>query len=277
MEDIVGGLINWFINFMMTLSGATPEMLKIDTSNDQISAVITPVWGMLASFAFALTLAYFAIDLNKKMVFEGTDVNLKTFGFPFIKLAVAFVVIDNGLLIFDKLTEITNAFLDTVAAEAGDGYPTDVGNEIAKALGFWGLIIVVLPLLIGLIVGLVCKLVWVYKGFTFKCEYIARYMFAPIALADIYSGANTAAIRYIKGTLAFGLYGICLVVLPQMVNAVAIGELTSTLDTLIKDGVNSLGDVLTVISNMLIVVVAPIAAIGVVGAAKQITKEALGV
>lgn len=277
MEKVVAGLIDFFVGFMLQISGPEASMLMIDVNSSNVGEVVKVIWNLLAPFAMSLTVAYFAIDLNKKMVFEGTDVNIKTFGFPFIKLMAATVVIHHGLDIFDALVSLNNSLI-TAAGEGAKGtaFDNSIGDDMAKALGFWGLIIIVLPLLIALIVGLICKLVWVYKGFTFKVEFIARYMFAPIALADIYSGANAAAIRYIKGTIAFALYGVSLIVLPKLVNVIAFDQISSTINTLLDNGVDGIGGVLHVVSDMLIVCVAPIAGIGIVGAAKSITREALG-
>lgn len=280
MEDVVAGIINWFIGFMININGVSAAQLEIKMDGTMAGTMITGIWNFLAPFAVTLTVVYFGIDLNKRMVFEGTDVTLKTFGFPFIRLAAALVVIDHGLDIFKALTDITNGLVsgvESVVQEADYSSLLDgeLGKRVAQVLGFWGLIAFLLPMLISIIVGLICNLLWWYKAFTFKCEFVGRYMLGPIALADVYSGANAAAIRYLKGMLAFGLYGVCLVILPKVVMAVALTDITDAFTKLatVSEGIGGAFDAM---GTLLMVVVAPIAAVGIVGAAKSFTREAVG-
>ncbi len=283
MEDVVGGLIDWFISWMISINGVSADKLTISATGSAMT-IAENVWNFLAPFAITLTVVYFGIDINKRMVFEGTDVTFKTFAFPFIRLAAALVVVDNGMEIFKALTDVVNGLVEAAegAFSLDDIWATlqsnELGKNLAQILGFWGLIALLLPLLIAIIVGLICNLIWVYKGFTFKCEFFGRYMLGPIALADVYSGANAAAIRYVKGMIAFALYGVCLVILPKMVMAVAVDEIIAAINKLTTAGGigEGIGGAFDAMGAILMVVIAPIAGIGVVGAAKSFTREAVG-
>lgn len=279
MEGILAGVIDWFIQFCININGPAITLLQFKDGSPVLAAINT-FWDLLSPFAMTLTIAYFGIDVNKKLVFEGTDVNIKTFGFPFIKLAAALVVIGHGKDIFKAVTDIFNGLLDLSGkfslADGDFKNLGDLGANIASLVGFWGLIVMLLPLLIGVIVALVCNLVWIYKAFTFKAEFCARYLFAPIAFADVYSGNNSAAIRYIKGTIAFALYGMAMIILPKAVMAIAVDEINSAFANLTSLG-EGMNGVLDALSGLFMVMIAPIASIGIVGAAKSITKEAMGV
>lgn len=108
----------------------------------------------------------------------------------------------------------------------------------------------------------------------YKLELLFRLSVLPIAVADIYGGRHSNAIRYIKGFLALGLYGVALVALPRIALTLATAMTTEQLAALTGAGGDP--DIVAGLSCLLMYLVAPFAAIAASNVAKQASKEALG-
>lgn len=284
MDDILAGFFNWVIDMMFSLTGATAEQLQI---TDATIASISDVWDYFIMMGIGLTVVFFILDLNKRWGFEGQSLTLKTMMIPMLKLVIAVILMIKAGTIFSFICDFNNIFanaLENMDFAKGIKMPTEngtAGDNIMKVLGFWEKIIMIFPLVIGFAVGIICNLVWAYKALIYKIELIVRVGFAPIALADIYSGLNASAIKYIRGTLALVLYGGCLIILPRVTLAVGAASLQDAMDTIAAmasgtDLSNGISNVFNVILQWFSVIICPIAGIGLTGAAKTLTKEAMG-
>lgn len=279
--DMIGEIIDWVIVQVISLSGITAADLTVDNTTIHL---IDNVWNYFILVGIGLTVIYFIIDLNKKWMFEGQSMSIKTIFIPFAKLVIAVIVMFNANTLFASLCSFNNGFATVVQSWFSvSGIPSiSIGKKLVDSLAFWEKIILLFPIIISFAVALICNLVWVYKALTYKIELIVRTAFAPIALADIYSGLNASALKYIKGTLALIIYGGCLILLPRLTMAIActglIADMTQ-LQTNITNGTLPLDvtvNIFAVVLSYLKIMIAPIAAIGLTGAAKTITKEALG-
>jgi len=125
-------------------------------------------------------------------------------------------------------------------------------------------VIAILPLLICWVITLVLRLVWIYKAIAYKLEVVWRVGITPIALADVYSGQQSHAIRYLKNFLVLGIYAASMIILPRIAN-------TLVLDTTVT--INNLFDAFAMFVEM---IMAPFAALGALSLAKTAAKEALG-
>lgn len=279
--DMIGEIIDWVIIQVISLSGTTAAELEID--NTTISLIHT-VWNYFILVGIGLTVIYFIIDLNKKWMFEGQNMSIKTIFIPFAKLVIAIILMANAGALFGALCTFNNGFATEVegwfaVTPVGS---ISIGKKLVDSLAFWEKIILLFPIIMSLAVALICNLVWAYKALVYKIELVVRTAFAPIALADIYSGLNATAIKYIKGTLALIIYGGCLILIPRLTMTVAVTELTNMMTDLENDIISGAlpldvtTNIFEVILSYLKIMIAPIAAIGLTGAAKTITKEALG-
>lgn len=277
--DFIGNIIDWVIEELLK-TGCDTSYVKLGNI-DNLETIVNTMWGYIQTFAIGLTIIFFLLEINRHWVFEGNDMTIKTLVAPFIKLLAAIAFIGFSGRLFGAICGINDSFVEwadseftsILTADLTSGLEgTSVGDIVNNKVGFLEKVILVLPVLLAYLITIVCNLVFIYKGFLYKVEFIARLMFAPIAMADVYSWQNANAIKYIKGTLALVLYAVCLVVLPKVTMAIAIGDFQNAVDVM-KDG-NC--DVLVIILKLLELCVAPIAAIGITGAAKTLTKEAVG-
>lgn len=282
MDDILGGFFNWVITTIFELTGATASQLNI--SNGTIQS-IHDVWNYFIMAGIGLTIVYFIIDLNRKWMFEGQNMSIKSMAVPFLKLVIAIILMANAAKLFGALCSFNNGFAE--ALERMDFRPgsltidDNLGSDIMKQLGFWEKIIMIFPLIVGFAVGIICNLVWAYKALIYKIELIVRTAFAPVALADIYSGLNASAIKYIKGTIALILYGGCLIILPKVTLAVGAENFNIMMEQMTNVIHNTsfgstMSDIFNVILSWFELIICPIAGIGLCGAAKALTKEAMG-
>lgn len=276
MADFLGGIMDWIIQQVIDLSGTSAEQIKIDQT--QI-ALIDPIWHYFILFGVFLTIVYFIIEINKKWAFEGQMITIKTIFIPFAKLIIAIILMANAANIFGVIAGFNNSFADWsenlsssfTNSESGQG----VGATIMNSLDFWAKVIIMFPIIMAFAVTLICNLVWIYKALLYKVELIVRIAFAPIALADIYSGLSSTAIKYIKGTISLVLYGGCLIMLPKLCIMIGLGDFLISWNTLVAGGIDA-KSIFDIIVNWLKIIIAPIAAIGLSSAAKTILKETVG-
>ena len=279
--DFIGNIIDWIIQFVINCSGATADELKI--SNDQL-ALLAPIWDTTIILGIGLTLIYFLYEVNNVFVFQQGSFTLKSILVPFVKLCIAVALMSQAGNIFGMIAGWNNGFADFCEGISGEGLTLkdgvdSIGKTVCDSLDFWTKIAMLFPLLMSLLVTWLCRLVWVYKAFLYKVELIVRVMFGCVAMSDVYSGQNSNAIRYLKGSLALVIYGGMLILLPKLVIGLAITDFGTFQDELIAATAGG-GDMATgifdVIMAFLKLIIAPVAAIGVTSAAKQVTKEALG-
>lgn len=285
--DVIGNIIDWIIHFVIDVTGCAAKDLNISLTAAEGAAspekMINGVWHLCILVGLSLSIVYFLIEINRRWVFEGNDITLKTFAAPFLKLIFAIGVLSFGAEIFSQLLGWNNVFLEKIESIVSGATPEPVegiGDNFNKLLDFWSKIAMLFPVLMAFLVTILCKLVWIYKAFTYKVELLGRVLFAPIAFADIYAGFSSTTVRYIKGTIALILYGAALIAIPKLCLAVAFADFQSAFENLASMGSGGGGDGIALAFDMLIafltIIVAPIAAIGVTSAAKNIAKEAVG-
>lgn len=293
-------MLQEMLQSLMGAGGAEAKWLIFSTND---AAIMMAMWNGLKIVALAMTLVYFLIEMNRKYALEGGDMTFKSFFAPFLKLVLAIGIISQGAKILGFILELNNAMINA-AGNMDDGWFTlsgtaaDLSNfkDILKkigiedhtqassmdvmvafivdsldAFGVMKLIVLLIPLLLGFIVNLVLKLVWWYKSIMYKLELAFRLGVTPIALADIYSGQSSTAIRYLKGFLALGIYAVALVALAKIATQLAMDEMLKILDDLDASKIFGL-----IGSFFQIAFVCPFAALSCASTVKTIAKEALG-
>ena len=294
MSDLLEKLLKSILTGM-TIS---PETLKFDNTSNIIgtNGVIEQMWGVIASIATTLTILYFVLEINRKMMFERDDFTLKSIGAPLFKLIIAIAIIDNGVDIINGILSGHDALV-TQAADWGSSADTAITYTAEKnpfkSFGLIQQLAIFIPMIVAWMISLVVTFLFWYKAIGYKIEFLFRIGITPIALADIYSGNNSNAIRWLKGFLGLVLYGVSFLVLPKIAYALADGMIIKLLEdngTLTKDAINGIkngkdtgsiiailaGDsIWTVIKYIIMKMLAPIAALGSLSAVKQMTKEAV--
>lgn len=280
MKKAVEQVLTWVTTIIAQCCTLDAKYVTIKDAGDwgTITELVAKIYDYLAIAGIAFTLVYFLMEMNEKLALEGRDLTMKSFFAPFLKLMVAIAVISQSGKIASALISFSDGFITNIS-KAGDNIEiaeelTNAMTELIKSFSFFILLVILIILLLTAIIGLVLKLVWWYKGMMYKLELLFRLSILPIAVADIYGGKHSSAIRYLKGFLALGLYGVALVALPVISLTLAQGMMT---DTLAEITTNPSGaDWIQAISCLLMYLVAPFAAIAASNVAKQVSKEALG-
>lgn len=266
MDEFVSGLLDTIINGAGT-SDAIADSLKI---NSNIMSFINIIWEYFMIIGIGMTVIYFLMEMNQKLALEGRDINFKSMFAPFLKLMIAIAVLSQGAKIVTWLITYGNTLVDYanthfITSVTANGSGTGItGEDIISGLGFFSKLLLVIPALLMWVVSLICSLVWMYKAIGFKIELLFKTAITPIALADIYSGQNANAVRWLKGFLGMAIYAMAFIVVPRIGGALAAQELASS------------DDLWEILGNLAQFLVVPIAEIGCLGAIKQLTKEVMG-
>lgn len=258
-----------------------------------VGIFIKNMWNYLALIGIGMTVIYFLIEINQKLAIEGAqNMTLKSFMSPFLKLAIAIVILINGANITLTLLNINDAFVnyasgqintdETTEGESGESgggdededsetagmtqAQADVYEDIMKEVDELGLLqaaIFCFILIIAYFFSLLISLVWMFKAITYKLEVLYRIGITPVALADVYSGSHSNAFRWLKGFLALALYAMAIIALPKLATLLGASSLAHA------EGLWGL------VKALFTLFVAPFAALGVASTVKQTCKEAL--
>lgn len=273
MDDVLNGLLDALING----GGSTDAIAESLKFKADMMSIVNSIWGYFVIFGIGMTLVYFLMEMNNRYALDGRDMNFKTFFAPFLKLMIAIAVLSQGARIVGWLMDFHNDFIDysldhfkfsTEEVTSGTNVLSanlSTTKGFLDGLAFFGKVIMIFPLMFMWIVNLILSLVWQYKAISFKIEYLFRVAVTPIALSDVYSGQNANAIRWLKGFIALSLYGMAFIVIPRIGGTLAITGLANP--SSIWESIKSLCEMILII---------PIAELGVLSAIKQLTKEVMG-
>lgn len=266
MGDVIAIILKWILDNLTDIS--TSEYL---TFTQEDVNLVKSIWDYFAIVGIGMTLIYFLMEMNRKLALEGGDLNFKSFFSPFLKLMIAVAVLSQSANIVGWILDFNNAMLtgiDTsaITAAATDDLADTIDGLIEKVnvLGFFAAIALLLPILICALCSLIVNVIWLWKGMIYKLEVLFRIGITPIACADIYSGANSTAIRYLKNFLALGIYAVSFVILPKLSASLSVS------------GIANSDSFFGVVNSLVGLIVAPFAAISCSSAVKTAAKEALG-
>lgn len=278
-------VVKWILGLLQTLLAETCSLdakyvtLSGGGNWETMTEIIGKIYNYIGILGIAMALTYFLMEMNEKLALEGRDLTMKSFFSPFLKLMVAIGVISQSGDIVTYIISFNDQFIKTIskAAKNSDALTNlattfDSFTEAIGNFSFFVLFAVLFILLLTMIVGLVLKLVWWYKGMLYKLELLFRLAFLPAAVADVYSGRHSNAIRYFKGFLALGFYGVSLVALPAVALNLSTAMMQDQIEKLSAGG----ADFITIISCLLMFLISPFAAIAASNIVKQVSKEALG-
>lgn len=274
MGSVLDTIIDAFTALLKDASAPDVAWLKLsDTWSSVVGNAfregrLQNVYNYLVMIGIGMAIVYFLIEMNQKLALEGRDLNMKSMFAPFLKFVCAIVAIRYSGEIVSYILMMNDNFVQHIA----DISPVQGNQEVSvdSAGGFLLLLFVVFVCIIGLLLSIVLKLVWMYKAMLYQMEVYFRLALLPVAVADVYSGMHSNGIKYIKGFLALGIYAVSMLVVPSIL--VDIG-LAWAKDLEVDDG----GNIFIAISGIIALLVAPFASLGATSVTKQLAKEALGV
>lgn len=255
------------------------------------TGVINQMFSYFAIIGLGFSIIYFLLEINRRYGFEGNDITLKTFGAPLLKFVASLIVLMNYSKFVSWILAFHNGIIVKVrgweffgtekplSAKVSDIVDT-INNEIVGNLGLLALLVFMIPLVACLLVTLICSFVWWYKAIGYKIEFLFRVGLSPIAAADIYGvGLSSGTMRWLKGLIAMSLYGVAFLLVPKIGMGIVLsdwGDAVKALrDAATASGKEELEILWGVIKAMVQLIVVPIAEIGVLGAARNATKEVL--
>ena len=283
MKDIVKDIMLSIVSGCIGSTGIGAESLII---SDDIVHLIDGIWEYFALVGIGMSIIYFLMEINRKLAFERSDFTLLSFSAPFLKFVASIIVITNGAQLIAWIVSAGNTFITWAndsfdpAWEAQEHLSACV-DQMCESLGFFMALALILPAFVMFVVTIVCSLVWKFKALMYKIELLFRVGISPIALADVYSGQNAQAIRWLKALLGLGIYGASIIIVVKLGNAIATEEMaTEIMEVMGVDPATGdvsevdigVWDMITAFAGMLVV---PIAELGVISAIRSAIKEAL--
>lgn len=264
----MNNLINNVIEAMTNSSSMDVRWLLFE--DNSLFLFIDQIWDYVFIIGLGMTLIYFLLEVNQKLALEGRDLTMKSFFAPFLKLLIAVAVMANGAKVVSWLLTFNNTFVSyvdsnlTLSISPNDSDVYDAMRDALLNMDIISKVIAALPLLLCWGITLALQIVWIYKAIAYKLEVVWRVGITPIALADVYSGQQSHALRYLKNFLVLGIYAASMITLPRIAS-------TLVLNTAVT--VDNLFDIFAAFAQM---IMAPFAALGALSVAKTAAKEALG-
>lgn len=265
---MLNNLINNIIEAMTNSSSMDVRWLLFE--DNSLFIFIDQIWDYVFIIGLGMTIIYFLLEVNQKLALEGRDLTMKSFFAPFLKLLIAVAVIANGAKIVSWLLTFNNAFVSyvdsnlTLSISPNDSDVYDAMRDALLSMDIISKVIAALPLLLCWGITLALRIVWIYKAIAYKLEVVWRVGITPIALADVYSGQQSHALRYLKNFLVLGIYAASMIILPRIANTLVLNTTVTA---------NNLFDIFATFAEM---IMAPFAALGALSLAKTAAKEALG-
>lgn len=265
----MNNLINNVIEAMTNSSSMDVRWLLFE--DNSLFLFIDQIWDYVFIIGLGMTLIYFLLEVNQKLALEGRDLTMKSFFAPFLKLLIAVAVMANGAKVVSWLLTFNNAFVSyvdsnlTLSISHNDSGVYDAMRDALLNMDIISKVIAALPLLLCWGITLALQIVWIYKAIAYKLEVVWRVGITPIAMADVYSGQQSHALRYLKNFLVLGIYAASMIILPRIANTLVLNTAVTA---------DNLFDILAAFAQM---IMAPFAALGSLSVAKTAAKEALGV
>lgn len=291
MGEGIASIILWCIQKILNVfdDGRVVEALQVNmivgvssapTASLKVGDGVNAIWDLITGFAMGLIMVYFMWEMNSKWAFEGNDLNMKSLAGPFCKVIFAIILFNNSSVIAQGMINFYNTCItkgSSTAYKAG-AWTDAAGMETAlteqcESLGIMSAVIILLPMLAVVLISYVLKFSFIYKALMVKFEFLFRVGFTPLAMADSFNGLNSNSMRWIKGFVGYGVYVAAFLFIPRIGMSITEDFLTKfSLPT----GKEGLDFCLEILEQIVLVVAVPFAELGVIGAVKQLSKEAAG-
>lgn len=240
-------------------SGSTLRKVWIDNQDK-----IKELYNAFLSVGMSLSFAYFIVFLIRET--SASNWNMNGFIRATMMLIAAVGLMANGYDLIDLFIDVGAALGQTITSvmgNASDPVPIVDQDFVTRLNNDTGLISRVFAYVQLFVPSLIMKGCYLYIQvvcYMRMLELVMKAFFAPIAIGDIYSGPNPAAIRYLKSFLATCLQGV-----------IIIGALAGY--TMLGSAVSSEIAGLGFFANLVLV----FALVGVVGKSSSMAKEIVGV
>lgn len=278
MGEGIANIIVWCLEKMLTLYSDAEIRTALQVSTTARTDVKV-IWDLITGFSMGLIMVYFMWEMNSKWAFEGNDLNMKSLAGPFCKVIFAIILFNNAETIADGMINFYNSCITAVGGslyKAGEWADKktmiDTLTDQCESLGIMAAVVILLPMLAVVLISYVLKFSFVYKALMTKFEFMFRVGFTPLAMADSFNGLNSNSMRWIKGFVGFGVYAAAFLYVP----VIGMTVMTEHLNAFSIPSTEGLDFCLEILEQMVLIVAVPFAELGVIGAVKQLSKEAAG-
>lgn len=273
--------MGWFKDFVIEMlnfiiTSDTGMVNNYLTFTEAEGLIMTKIWNYFEVVGVSLTLIFFFIELSKIELEQRGEVTLQSLLAPFLKVVIAFMLIMSGKEIITSFFGFNNGIVEYIEANSlvVEETPDDPSNgaieKLVDELGLLPLVMVSLASIILWLLSRLCYLVIAYQAISRKIEMILRAGFTPIAIGDVYRGADGNAVRYLKKFLALCLWGYAMLAIIQIGNFLAVQNMASCFGSVLK------GTTLGILTAVLSSLVFPLAEAGMISASKQICNDVFG-
>lgn len=297
---MVAEILDDVFEYVISGTGAVHVEAMIPQSGE--FAIVQSVWDTVAPLGLAICIFYFLLDLNRILLQEGSQITMKSFGNPLLKLGCGFAFIQYGDDILVDVMSYGGSLVSWMAegmTTGGSSTFLEEMHEIVNGFNFWGLIGLMISAFALWVVSLIVGLVIDFKMMILKYEIMFRVAFAPIALGDIFEGKQSHALRYIKKILACFTYGAGMIFVVKIGSELALGSIAQTfagvtfspsagvgldannvlgeiMDAYVNNAVGGLVTPVILIKSACAMLLVPIGEIGAFGLIKQASNDVWG-
>ena len=96
------------------------------------------------------------------------------------------------------------------------------GMGLLELMGFFPMI------LIMCLLNWILSFIWMYKAFVYRFEVLWKIGVTPIAFADVYTGSNSQAIRWVKSLLGTAVYGAAFFLIVKIGGSIMSSEMATS-------------------------------------------------
>lgn len=281
---VLGWIFDQIINHPLG-QGMVEDMLYLKTSDLTIA---NGLWDLFGVLALGLAIMGFIFDLDRAMFMAQGNATMLTWFIPFVKFAGCILVLSNASLITGWILSLNNSLIKSAAAltieDASGGVSAEAAicGAIEEMTIIPAAFIVAPTLLLVYILSIVPSLIMYYNAVVRKLELILRVGFTPVAMADVYKGADSMTVRWLKKFLALGIYGMGMIAVMKIALQLQVTTLATEFSKVLgEDGLYNIategpGVILGLVTPVLFAVVVLFAEIGACSMIKQAANEALG-
>ncbi len=166
--------------------------------------VANTIYDIILPLALILLAIYFLVELLEKSTSQ--NFNAEQMISLLIKLAIGVIIVQHIDVVIVAICNITNGILTAINETTTDFLGSlSIETRMNGAQSFFAIVANFIMFFVAYIIAVAMNVLILFHVISVKFEIVARAAFAPLGVADVMSGMNSGAIRYIKSFLSVSL------------------------------------------------------------------------